>query len=81
MSITAKVPAAPGALRASVASGSGVTLSWSDNSDNETTVIIERYDDSQKKFATIGTVGANTTTFTDSTAVQGKHVYLQGLCI
>lgn len=76
VSITAKVPAAPGALRASVASGSGVTLSWSDNSDNETSFIIERYDDSQKKFATIGTVGANTTTFTDSTAVQGStYIY------
>ncbi|HOQ07809.1 MAG TPA: fibronectin type III domain-containing protein [Clostridiales bacterium] len=76
ISITAKVPDAPAGLRANVVSGSGVILLWDDKSNNEINFIIERYDDVQKKYVTIGTVGADTTTYTDSTAVQGStYIY------
>lgn len=76
ISITAKVPDAPSSLRASVVSGSGITLLWNDNSNNETSFIIERYDDSQKKYVTIGTATEDSTTYTDNTAVQGRtYIY------
>ncbi len=76
ISIIAKAPAAPSALRANVVSGAGVTLLWNDGSNNETGFIIERYDDNQKKFVTIGTAAPDTTEYTDSTAVQGStYIY------
>src|SRR5262249_18461693 len=55
------VPAAPGGLN--VASGSDrLTLTWADNSNNETGFAIERSSDG-RTFVPIGVVGPNVTTF------------------
>jgi len=54
-------PAAPSALAAAGTSDSTVSLTWSDNSDNESVFVIER--DGQ---VLSSTVSANTTTFEDS---------------
>ena len=78
-SITAAVPAAPTLLRAGVVSGTGLSLIWNDNSNNEINFIIERFDENQLKFVTIGTVGPNTVTYTDDTAVQGS-TYIYRVC-
>lgn len=76
VSVDAKVPNAPTALRANAASGSGVTLLWTDNSNNEVGFIIEKFDENQKKFVTLDTVALDTTTYPDSTAVQGRtYIY------
>jgi hypothetical protein len=76
ISITARAPDAPTGLRANVASGSGVTLLWNDNSNTEINFIIEKFDENQLRFVTLDTVDADTTTYTDSTAVQGNtYIY------
>lgn len=54
-------PAAPSALAAAGTSDSTISLTWSDNSDNESVFVIER--DGQ---VLSSTVSANTTTFEDS---------------
>jgi PKD repeat protein len=59
-------------------SGSGgkgtVSLSWRDNSGNETGFNIERAPSGSSAFAQVGQVGANVTTFQQSLA-RGKYVY------
>ena len=45
-----------------------VTLKWTDNSNNETGFRIERAPSGSTSFATIGTTGANVTTFTENVA-------------
>ncbi len=75
-SISAAIPAAPSSLSASVVSGPGISLTWKDNSNNEVSFIIERFDENQYKFVEIDTVGSNTTTYTDNTAVPGgTYIY------
>ncbi|MDM3871310.1 M12 family metallo-peptidase [Porticoccus sp. W117] len=64
----ATVPAAPGSLSASQGSGNNVTLSWTDNSNNEDNFRIERRIGAGS-FATLSTVAANITSFTDATSV------------
>jgi regulation of enolase protein 1 (concanavalin A-like superfamily) len=57
-------PIAPTNLSASATSGSTISLSWTDNSNNETQFAIERSTDGVS-FAPIAYVGANTTTYGD----------------
>ena len=71
INVVSDVPAAPSDLTAS-ASGSSVTLSWADNSSNETAFIVERA--SGKKWVERGRVGANVTTFTESPG-RGTYKY------
>jgi FtsP/CotA-like multicopper oxidase with cupredoxin domain len=59
-------PAAPTNLTAALAFGPVITLNWQDNSNNETSFIIERSTNGGA-FTQIGTVGANITTFVDTT--------------
>ena len=49
----------------SFAQGPALSLTWQDNSDNETTFNVERADSTAGPFANIGSVAANVTTYTD----------------
>ena len=57
---------APGSLTAQALSSSQVLLNWTDNSATETGFTIERSPLTDTNFTEIATVGANTTSFTDS---------------
>ncbi|HET9347113.1 MAG TPA: hypothetical protein VFO05_15580 [Candidatus Limnocylindrales bacterium] len=65
-------PAAPSALAGTVLSSSAVRLTWKDTSANEAGFRIERASGSQGAFALLAKVGANATTFTDTTANAGR---------
>lgn len=58
-------PTAPSGLIATVASTSEVTLTWTDNSNGESGIKVERSADNST-FSLINTLGANTTSYTDS---------------
>ena len=64
---------APSNLTGSAAKGSA-TLSWVDNSTNETGFYIERAPSGSSNFTRIGTVAANVRTYKD-TVVRGNYVY------
>jgi len=80
VSIAAVAPTAPTTLHA-VASARGVnpstvTLSWNDNSNNETGFTIQRSSGpSFKKAVSIFAAGPNTTSFVDTTVVSKKVYY------
>ena len=59
------VPSKPSGLSASATSSSVIQLAWTDNADNETSFRVERKTGSGA-FSEIGTVGVNTTSYTDS---------------
>jgi len=65
----AEPPAAPSALSAT-AGKRKITLSWSDNSNNESGFKIERSTDGVN-FSQIATTGANTTSYTNSSLTTG----------
>jgi hypothetical protein len=67
------VPTAPSRLTDTV-KGQSVTLKWTDNSINETGFDIQRY--VGNTLTDLAQVGANVTTFTDSTAPVGNVFYL-----
>ena len=74
-------PATPTALSATVRKISGrneVMLAWKDNSNNEQNFVIERSTSVNSGFAEIGTVGANTTSYTDQ-SVARKITYFYRL--
>ncbi len=58
-------PAAPSGLTATYAASMSANLNWRDNSSNETGFRIERSTDGTN-FTTVATVGANTTSYTNS---------------
>ena len=64
------LPAAASGLSASQGSGADVSLSWTDNSDNEDNFRVERRVGSGA-FAVLTTLAANTTSYTDTTSVGG----------
>lgn len=64
---------APSALKGSAGRGS-VTLSWTDNSTNESGFYIERAPSGSTAFARVRTVGANVKTFTN-TVTRGTYLY------
>jgi hypothetical protein len=60
-------PAAPSTLTAIAGSNRRIALSWADNSNNETSFLIERCTGSGcSSFSQIASVGANTTTYTNT---------------
>lgn len=69
-------PAAPSNLTAttSVASTTNVVLNWTDNSSNEDSFRVEHGTDGVN-FSEIGSVPANTTTFTHNNVSSGTHYY------
>ena len=66
---TIEPPAAPSGLTANAISCSQVNLAWNDNSSNETSFKIERSTNGVN-FSQIDTVGANVTTYSDTTVAQ-----------
>jgi titin len=68
----AQLPAAPSDLTADGAGGSGVTLNWTDNADNEADFTIERADDGAT-FSEIANALADATTYTDATATASNN--------
>lgn len=61
-------PSAPTNLTATLQAGPQVSLSWTDNATNETGFVIERATDGVT-FSPLGNVGANITSFVDSTVL------------
>jgi len=76
VTVTMPLIAAPTNLTATVGA-TGITLTWKDNSNNEDGFMVERREGSGS-WSTLtymvnsGTVGANITTYTDTSAVTGK---------
>ncbi|MEN8139286.1 MAG: starch-binding protein [Bacteroidota bacterium] len=52
-----------------------IKLTWIDNASNETAYIIERSTTSGTGFTTVATIGANSTSYTDSNLADGKYFY------
>ena len=69
------VLASPGSLRAQALSSSKVRLNWTDRSATETGFRIERSPLTDTHFREIATVGANTTSFTDTGLREGTEYY------
>lgn len=69
------VPSAPGGGSASSSSSTQVNLNWTDNSNNETGFRIERKTTAGGTYAQIATVGANTTSWQDTTVSGGTTYY------
>jgi hypothetical protein len=67
-------PAAPSNLSASSASSTSIKVAWSDNSVREDGYKIERSTDG-KTFSQIATVGASTTSYTNTGLSSGKKYY------
>jgi PKD repeat protein len=68
------VIAAPANLAASVSRTGTVTLNWTDKSSNETGFYVERAPSGSTSFVRVGSVGANVTTFSQTTA-SGRYVF------
>ncbi|MGN6438463.1 MAG: PA14 domain-containing protein, partial [Agriterribacter sp.] len=60
-------PSAPSGLTATTQSYNRINLSWTDNSNNETSFELFRSDNSVEDFQTIAVLPANTTSFADTT--------------
>ncbi len=74
-SATATTPdIAPSGLGGIAVSGSGIQLTWSDNSPDETGFVIQRSEDGLA-WAQVGTAAAGATTYTDGTAILGASYY------
>lgn len=67
-------PTAPTSFSAS-ASGRAVTLTWTDNSSDETSFRIFRKDSLLGTYVEVGSVNANTTTFTETLTGSGTYWY------
>jgi hypothetical protein len=68
------VPAAPGNLVAALWKGTNVYLSWSDNSDNETSFEIQRSNNATN-WTSRSVAGANETNFVDAAVQPGATYY------
>lgn len=68
---TIATPSSPTDLSASVLGATQAALAWTDMSGNETGFRIERSLGNSLLFATVDTVGAGVTTYTDTTAAAG----------
>jgi hypothetical protein len=67
------LPAPPSALTATAVSRTQINLSWTDNADNETGFRIERCKNVNcTNFVQITQVGANVTTFADTTVAKNS---------
>ena len=63
-------PAAPGTLTPTVVSGTQVNLAWVNDATNQTGFTVERSPDATN-FATIASLGANATTYSDTAVLAG----------
>ncbi|WP_295124218.1 fibronectin type III domain-containing protein [uncultured Chitinophaga sp.] len=69
------VPAAPTQLKATASSYNNINLTWTDNSDNETGFEIYRSATYTGTYTTVGTVGANVTSYADAGLAPSKEYY------
>jgi transcriptional regulator CtsR len=70
-------PAAPSGLTITSVLSNRVSLSWTDNSNNETGFKIQRKTGVSGTYADIGTTGANATSYNDTTVIDGTLYYYQ----
>jgi hypothetical protein len=68
-------PAAPSGLTATTTLSSKITLTWKDNSNNESGFSIERAPTSSGTYTVIGTVGANVATYASTSLTQNTTYY------
>jgi predicted phage tail protein len=68
-------PAAPTGLSAAATSSNSIDLSWTDNASNETNFVVQRSTSSGSGFTTIATLGANTTSYADTTGLAASTTY------
>lgn len=69
----ATVPTSPSNLTATATAPNSVALRWTDRSNNETGFYVERRTGNNGAYTRIATVGANATTYTDTTTVGGTR--------
>ena len=69
------VPTAPTGLGATASSSSSISLTWSDNSTNETNFVVQRSTITGSGFTTIATLGVNTTSYIDNTGLTASTTY------
>lgn len=69
--VVSSPPGAPQDLTATVLSSTSVRLDWTDASDDEQSFRVERRSSILTPFTEVGSVGANTTTFTDASLQPG----------
>jgi fibronectin type 3 domain-containing protein len=63
---TGPTPAAPTNLSVTTLSNSSLSLSWTDNANNETSYVVQRATSQSGPYTTVATLGANTTSYTDT---------------
>jgi subtilase family serine protease len=69
-------PAAPTNLNATSVQANSVALSWTNNATNQTGFVIQRSSNGGASWTTVGTVGANATSFIDGTVNKHKtYIY------
>jgi hypothetical protein len=69
------IPIAPSSLVATTNSSSQITINWTDNSNNETSFVIERSLSSSSGFAQVATVGSNVTSYVNTALASGTTYY------
>ena len=74
---TLTAPSAPSNLQASAASTSSISLSWTDNANNEDNFRIYRSGSSTGTYSLIATLAANTTSYTNSGLSEGTQYFYQ----
>ena len=74
-SLWAAVPNTPSGLTAKALSSTQIQLAWTDNSTDETYFYIERKTGAGGTYSQITYVGANVTTYTNTSLTQGTEYY------
>ncbi|MFT3789461.1 MAG: SdrD B-like domain-containing protein [Tepidisphaeraceae bacterium] len=78
---TTPLPATPKDLTVGVNASGGVVLKWTDAATNETAYYVRRkVSGSSAAFVTIASLGANATTFTDTSAIRGTKYDYTVMC-
>ena len=77
LTTSSAAPAAPSNVVATSNSGSQITITWNDNSTNESGFKIERSTNPNGPFSVISTTGANITQFVDTGLVANTIYYYQ----
>jgi hypothetical protein len=74
-STPATPPTAPTGLNATATSSNSISLGWMDNATNETSFVVQRSTTSGSGYTTIDTLGANTTSYDDTTGLSASTTY------
>ena len=73
--IPSSPPIAPTGLGATATSSSSISLSWTDNSIDETNFVVQRSTTSGSGFTTVATLNVNTTSYDDTTGLSASATY------